>query len=410
MAIIGPGIQIFSGANSGAGGGTVNAAINGVTLISPTTVGLGSPMTLPTQIGVPSGTSISFISFDGLGNDASWGVHDLIASQEAETANGDADIITSSVGGVLVATFGVTFGGNFQGFVITDGGTIAVADANNNVGMIGNALYPNSDPNQYAQYGNILVFDADNGLHPDGGFAKLGGLLIEDTEVDTGPDNNLVFQSTNNPVGHGSATWQLLSGASTFSFTRSGTNNQSFIRFEDNSADAHVIVGYSRNSGGSKNVDFTGVNKPGIPVEDTVDEIGLIGTDLFAVSDPKQYAQYGNILGNSQLAKTEQLAQSVSALYPLYNLPVGTDQFVEVIVYLVITIAGVGVINVNVNFTDSTGAQSFNVGTKATVGSMQAIPVAFKAIGGSPIGIDVVVSTPGFVFDIGAVVNLQFNN
>ena len=132
-AVIGRGIAVFNAATGA--GGTLTGANNGLSL-SGTTVQLGGTLiNSPTIATGPFALKIS-------GNAGGPG-----ATNIATLGGGYYSFLASSNALPALQT-GIYWG---------VGGTVGieVQDDNSNTGLIATALYPNSDPKQYAQYGNL---------------------------------------------------------------------------------------------------------------------------------------------------------------------------------------------------------------------------------------------------------------
>lgn len=193
--IIGAGIQIFNGTGGGGGGGPVTAAANGLSIENRagvlTVVWGGSVLDEPVAIDL-LGNEISFIdstaaasytfagSFflialtDGVsnstfelqpqanqfssGSNGTVGQSNVFTSQSATDAQAGFNLIDNASGNTKQTSASVLIPG------------IEVSDTVDNIGLIGDSLFPESDPNQYAQYGNInsdpttkFLVDAVNG-------------------------------------------------------------------------------------------------------------------------------------------------------------------------------------------------------------------------------------------------------
>lgn len=179
--IIGRGIQIFNGTGGSGGGGGVVAAANGLsienragvlTVVWGGTV-LDEPVTTDLlgfeisfidspsgSIFVTAGDHLGYIVTDGF-NSSQFTLLPTQNSLFVNDVDGDtAGIFNITGGGVTTAFFEYINAANLQKTIVVGNGAagISVNDTVDNVGLVGDALFPeNGDPSQYAQYGNLNV-------------------------------------------------------------------------------------------------------------------------------------------------------------------------------------------------------------------------------------------------------------
>lgn len=184
--IIGRGIQIFNGTGGGGGGAGVVAAANGLSIenrVGVLTAVLGGSLDEPTTIDL-AGNELIIVDSSDPDNQILIQVNDgalLILCQDVAGnesnftfQNGTFAILNSLVDNSIstievsqdksgspksTVSFGVVNGvSSLRKRLIADDDTvigIEVSDTIDSVGLIGEDLFPESDPNQYAQYGNL---------------------------------------------------------------------------------------------------------------------------------------------------------------------------------------------------------------------------------------------------------------
>lgn len=172
---------------------------------------------------------------------------------------------------------------------------------------------------------------ADNGLSVSGGnTVELGGALIKPTSVNVN-GQILTWSALNS--GTGSQARVLLTDDDLISEYTDDNGNVAF--FEVNNAfaaaNAGMAVDYTATVGGKQQIYMgTGLPVNGIYVLDTLFNVGLIGSALFANSDPKQYAQYGNI-GSNLVGSINDLNQSaLNYSKTLYTVNATKNQLLRV--------------------------------------------------------------------------------
>jgi len=382
MIIVG---NIYAGLNSSGGGGTVNTdnGISGDGSVGTPVILGGKPLNQGTIIQL-AGFALDFSDSDGTNN---FQQTNSLGNWSVAQANAGFESIMSVLlsGGNFSA--GMAFvnlsSGNLKQVAVNNTQTgILVTDSIDDVGLLDSDLHPITDPRQYAQYGNIAagVSGAESGTHITAGKVRLGGTLLAGTIVDTGNFNfNLVTTDGNGLVTTfqqafaGIQSWKIVNGISNAGIT-----------LGDIGAFAKVLM--SINDGGVIKFIQMGEGDIGIPVHDD-SGVGLIGNALFPVSDPTQYAQYGNLVVPQNFALPLGSGNRTALTYVV----TGGDACIQVNCSLSTSVAAVGGASVALNYTDINGnAQSKVLVLDAgVIGNYPANTITIEAQNGTNVTVDV---------------------
>lgn len=238
-----------------------------------------------------------------------------------------------------------------------------------------------------------------NGISGDGSVGTpvaLGGTnpLLANTLIDGG---GFALEFNDEVVGDNQA--QLIIdrtrvGGSGVIFTDQVTNDQSWFLAGQHTGDTAGFDIMAKKVTGERKF-ITGRTlgaSTGIIITDEIDNVGLIGTALFAELAPKQYAQYGNIPGSGTV-KFAASALSANHTFVVFNTDPGNDVAYTITAALFAT-AGVDDVQLQVEYTSiDTIVRTANMGAAlAVTGDAQYPPLCLMCLANTTITVRGVVS------------------
>lgn len=412
MAIIGPGIQIFTGSNGGGGGGTVHTALGlsgDGSIATPVVLGgtiPGDGTNVSVVINSPFGTGDSVVRFEDDTTGSGWSISSNGVVVEVELSSVAFDFSENSVIRMIGKDVSINSNAEKQ-FRVKPGSGWSIEDDLDSVGLIGSfvgglsRVYPNSgDPAQYVQFGNIPassgLTNANSGLSVFGGnTARLGGALLAAATINTS-----TFQLTITATGGGVTTrYQHSFAGMTFNLIQGVfTVGQNLTA---NSSNSEIKSFINDSSSGNDKFISLKVGQTGIVVEDTIDNVGLIGTALFPVSGSDQYAQYGNLTIPQNFALPLGSGNRTALTYAV----TGGDACIQVNCSLSTSVAGTGC-DVFLNYTDINGNPKSLTLTAdgGVIGNYPAATQTIEAQNGTNVTVDAVASGGNVYRVTGAIV------
>lgn len=277
---------------------------------------------------------------------------------------------------------------------------ILVNDSVDNIGLIGQGLYPISGPNQYAQYGNLSTA---SGVHTNSGISgdgTVGTPIILGGNPLTAPttiDYNIQTLILSGTDGTNSSQMVFDSSDAILSVSNAALNG---VMGATVLPGGHIETVMELQTGtGNKIVSITD-NVTGIRIHDDPDNVGLIGDTLFPESSPNQYAQYGNI----PAAPVHVAKNLTTGSINIITSPVGSNSVFRIDISLSIAVSsGLGV-NVVLNWTDINGNPATqNITSGTPIGNFPGNSVTIQTAPATNISIDTLDSGGNTYSVVGAI-------
>lgn len=194
--------------------------------------------------------------------------------------------------------------------------------------------------------GGGTLTGANNGLSLSGTTVQLGGTLIQGTVIDIG-SNLFAIASTLTDTGI------QISGSAVQLFGPGPSGYTGYIQVAGGGVSIYNTNGATQ----TKEIVIFHAAGTGITVTDTDDNIGLIGTSLFAISGTNQYAQYGNLPAASPVGTVNQRLITFvgTSTYTLYAVPAGKNLLLRIDPAVFANSLGAGVGTYNLLYKDEGG-------------------------------------------------------